>query len=1089
MTEPLDFFQAQKEIESKPPVNEMLRYLESGSNEPPPPIPTTPDSTEEIEAAQPVEGGEEVKPEDVDSLGIFGQGVDFLTWVASPLMAFGEAGMAPIAHEYESETYLGKVAESFEVSGKALMDAMFPEYGERRPYYGYQIVDKYAPHMNPTAKQLLAPAIEVVTDPLTSLTIAPVKAFQLGAREATMAKGLSNGMGIWENGIRRMFGMDVPQVQKLSPTSEYLTALRNTADPETRKILNLAAKADTGDAKATKAMIEELGLEAGSRAAKAANEQDMIEALANIEKVTGNAVDELFSAPLEVVDRAKWTNAVDNTTVVYTDFDINLGKVNSAADVDLAVGEIATRAGQNLDPAEQMTKLSDMVNGRPVAPMEGGTAFALRQMMLSNGAKIRSLAKAASNKFTRGPAVDYALQKRLFIQKILNERAVGQAPNASESALKALTVHSQTPVGRYREYQRMHSLIAESHDYRHQLNALLKATDNPYEVNRIVEAAFRSNVIDRVYEVWLNGILSGPVTHAVNIASNAMNLFYVPGEAFLSGVSAVVRGEMRQGMSQINEARVMMATLGNSVRDSVRLMKKHGIDQVDMPEELARLSEVFRTRHLPKISAEAMGKEGQLGKFYDYIGNMIRLPGEYLMREDMAFKLLHYRMQVAREAAIKAQSAADPKVADALFNFHTRHPAESISSHAMDVASYYTFTNELGDAGKRLQSFSRIPGMRWLLPFVQTPTNIVKFGIKHSFFGTVHKDLGFNIMKRTPAGDAARAKVAMGTLIPMALLAHLDDNITGSVDVESPEGRFLQSKGHPPYSIRIGENWYSYERIEPLRTVLGLLVSYRDAWRHLDLSEEADVELGNELMSTLVTPFIKVVTGNYLFPQLEALFYGMQGIAYGKFDYSAGQAERLLSNMIPFSNFMVQTNRAFFDPAFRDADGILQEIKKRIPGLSRSVPAYLDLWGDEQFMPPGLGPDIVSPIPVRAESQDAVDREIIRLEMAVPDDMRLPERKKQIRGIELNNTQRYHFARMVGKGFEGVPPLKEQLRELMEGDVYNKLGDQGRANIIRLMVNQRRDAVENFMLTTDDELQQQYIRNIRIRAEMMRPVE
>ena len=56
--------------------------------------------------------------------------------------------------------------------------------------------------------------------------------------------------------------------------------------------------------------------------------------------------------------------------------------------------------------------------------------------------------------------------------------------------------------------------------------------------------------------------------------------------------------------------------------------------------------------------------------------------------------------------------------------------ASGLAQYALDEAQYLTFTKELQDRtlGKGLQEVTnKVPLLRFVMPFVRTPTNILKF--------------------------------------------------------------------------------------------------------------------------------------------------------------------------------------------------------------------------------------------------------------------------------------------------------------------------------------------------------------------------
>ncbi len=568
-----------------------------------------------------------------------------------------------------------------------------------------------------------------------------------------------------------------------------------------------------------------------------------------------------------------------------------------------------------------------------------------------------------------------------------------------------------------------------------------------------------------------------------------------PTMKYIESLSASARLDFERARVDFAEANAMMVGIMESVGDLTKIVAKFGDPDGVIPGELARLHELYRLRHIPKITSEALNVQGPLGWLVDYTGKIVRLPGDALLKEDVAFKLINYRMEVnARAARTAMKQGTNP--ADTLARYHLlkEHPSDVVTSQGIDVANYYTFTNSLGQKGKQLQGFARLGPMRWILPFVQTPTNLVKFGVRHSVFGNIYKDFK-HITRLDATGDLARAQIAIGTMIPAALLMHFDENVTGAINTQTPAGRLAQTQGKPEYSIKIGDKWYSYGTIEPLRTVLGLLASYKTAVQHLDLEDKEHKEISKDLLAAAAAPFIKVATQNYLLPQLEGVFYMFQGLAKGDHAYALKFMQRLAASSTPAvgSQFISQINKTFNDPVWRQADNYIQMIMDKIPGLSTRLPAWHNIWGDEVGIPEGLGPDIVTPVRFREEPRDAVDKEMIRLFVDRPrrndDTASLPHQRRVIDGIELTPQQRANFNIFVGKGLPGTAmvPLKNQIAREMSSPTFQNLPDVMKRRNIVSTINARRNQVERWMKGNDPDLKQKLEKARRLREIRERP--
>src|SRR3546814_5355022 len=74
----------------------------------------------------------------------------------------------------------------------------------------------------------------------------------------------------------------------------------------------------------------------------------------------------------------------------------------------------------------------------------------------------------------------------------------------------------------------------------------LSELEDPEAINAFARHAMKARTRDKLNEIWINALLSGPKTHAVNIASNVLtSLWTLPEQAIASGIGAVSRSPNR----------------------------------------------------------------------------------------------------------------------------------------------------------------------------------------------------------------------------------------------------------------------------------------------------------------------------------------------------------------------------------------------------------------------------------------------------------------------------------------------------------------------------------------------------------------
>jgi hypothetical protein len=164
-------------------------------------------------------------------------------------------------------------------------------------------------------------------------------------------------------------------------------------------------------------------------------------------------------------------------------------------------------------------------------------------------------------------------------------------------------------------------------------------------------------------------------------------------------------------------------------------------------------------------------------------------------------------------------------------------PGSEVNQRATDAAIRLAF-QESTKFGKKIQELRNIiPGGRYVLPFITTPFNILKTGIRKSPFGSIK--LAGEVLEATKSGDWSHIhpRVAEQVLAWGATLA-----LAYSNDPADPW--ITGAGGNRPYSIKIGGQWYTYGRIEPFATTMGLLVDGINK-----------IHQGGDLFESLKAPF------------------------------------------------------------------------------------------------------------------------------------------------------------------------------------------------------------------------------------------
>jgi len=234
-----------------------------------------------------------------------------------------------------------------------------------------------------------------------------------------------------------------------------------------------------------------------------------------------------------------------------------------------------------------------------------------------------------------------------------------------------------------------------------------------------------------------------------------------------------------------------------------------------------------------------------------------------------------------------------------------------------------------------IQNVRKVPGGKWILPFIQTPTNILKQGVEYS-------PLGLTTMIGSKKPLEQLSKAILGTSVFLGAYGLADSGLTTwAVPTNAKDKELFYAAGMQPYSIKIGDNYVSYSKIGPLAYPIAMAAALKDAEKqNPDQSTMADVGDGAASM-------LGFFGDQSYVESIGDLIDTIKSASDKKLAYAAkSEASNLLGQLVPYKSFMGWLTR-MVDPVYRKPEGITQQITSQIPGLSTGVGAYTDMAGNE----------------------------------------------------------------------------------------------------------------------------------------------
>jgi hypothetical protein len=363
------------------------------------------------------------------------------------------------------------------------------------------------------------------------------------------------------------------------------------------------------------------------------------------------------------------------------------------------------------------------------------------------------------------------------------------------------------------------------------------------ELEKFANRTTAGKTADAFFEMYVNGLLSRPVTQIVNTLGNASTTMMAIGERFIaeqggrlfkSGAGGVAKGETR----------AMIQGLNRGIMRGWKMAAKAW--------KSGKPSEGFKTdMYKPgerAISADAFGKvnptagEGFLsgfgggysstGYWLDHLGAITRVPGKFLMSGDEFFKAVNMDME---RHALAFRTASDLGLQGRDF---TKAYAklisgadESLNEAAKDFSKYQTFTNELGQntmSGKVQGVLNHDSALGFVgkifVPFFRTPTNILKFaGHRAPLASLASKKIRDQLLRGTLAQkQLVMAKMATGSMaMSTAMYFAHGGLITGAAPKNPLQRDTVLGSGWRPYSLRTPWGYLPYNRFDPIGILLG----------------------------------------------------------------------------------------------------------------------------------------------------------------------------------------------------------------------------------------------------------------------------
>lgn len=414
-------------------------------------------------------------------------------------------------------------------------------------------------------------------------------------------------------------------------------------------------------------------------------------------------------------------------------------------------------------------------------------------------------------------------------------------------------------------------------------------------------------------------LLSSPKTHIVNAFSNLLQATVLrPGTKLASGAVDFVGSALTGKQRQMYASEIAPYTKGavNSVPEAVR----------GFLDALSGKTATIR----PDLQRIPTGSK--LLRPFQVIPRLLE-------GGDIFFRTL---IKAGEKESLLARAVKQGKTLDDRL-------LRQIEQQASDVAEEYVFRKALDPSnasgqGKLLSGIDKVtaavyrlraaPAIKWFVPFIQTPMNILKQGIEYSPLGVATLPGAANKIEQL-------GKTLVGTTVfAGAATMGAQGRLTWAAPKSEKEKKAFYASGRKPYSVKIGDNWVSYTKLGPLAYPFAMAAAIQ--W-YTNENPKASTDTAERKLVNVISGIGRFFADQSYVQGMNNMLQAVSGDVYGLKNVLTNVPQQLIP-LVSLQRWASQ----IIDPVYRESAGdismkaVIQNIQKGIPFLSRGVPAETD---------------------------------------------------------------------------------------------------------------------------------------------------
>ena len=600
---------------------------------------------------------------------------------------------------------------------------------------------------------------------------------------------------------------------------------------------------------------------------------------------------------------------------------------------------------------------------------------------------------------------------------------------------------------------------------------LLLGMARGYEDN-LIKMLNKKNISNKQYayesfiSYFTNNLLSSPVTQVFNVIGGIVKGAFTPMERIMGGMVTANGKAVMEGVRLLIGYRVAFM---DSLK-AARLALKMGESLIDNSKNYSAVNSKSIAESLKWQYAGNAENMSQIDAYRNirpemetvfkglgYIGSFLQTPLRLMGATDEFFKQMAYRSKVYADSYEKAMvsNIADKEAFIRSELTRAFDKGGAVNEKALYYAKKQTWTQELdGESvlGRTALAIKSIPLLRPFVPFVTTPTNLIKDILEHT--PLMNKAFYKAIEKEYKSGEQAlielEGKAAMGLALGFTGIYLASEGlITGAYPSSKAERALWEAQNRLPYSVRIGDKWVPYNRLDPFGAFFGMASTLYDK----GMREGGD-DLTNPL--TYLGVVIQNISNKTYFQGLVDVIEAIQNPE----GYTLkATATNLLSGLVPLSSALRFASRQL-DGEMKQSNGdIGLRLQSNIPFMSENVPAKINFITGKPVEPSYI-------------YSNAKDNFVLEQLMPYAENVRGGAPAKKIKGVDLTAEEISQLSELQGTIKLNGKTLMEALTDLTKSYMWQRA--EGRFNNKDESI--RGELVENIVKKYKKQAERMFIR-------------